>query len=200
MTPPRIISGKAGGIRLRSVPGSGTRPITDRVKEALFNIIGPEIEGASFLDLFAGTGSVGIEALSRGAAYVCFLDTSRQAISTIKENLRLTHLEQGTEVLHMDAFVFLRQPPTRRFDFIFIAPPQYKGLWEKALQALDLNPAWLSPHGIVIVQIDPKEYRPLEQLTNLEEVEQRHYGSTKLVFYRYKSADGIGNSPPSGEG
>lgn len=200
MTPPRIISGKAGGIRLRSVPGSGTRPITDRVKEALFNIIGPKIEGASFLDLFAGTGSVGIEALSRGAAYVCFLDTSRQAISTIKENLRLTHLEQGAEVLHMDAFAFLRQSPTRNFDFIFIAPPQYKGLWEKSLQTLDLNPAWLSPHGTVIVQIDPKEYKPLERLTNLEEVEQRHYGSTRLVFYRSKSAGEIGNPIPAGEG
>lgn len=187
MAPPRIISGKAGGIRLRSVPGSGTRPITDRVKEALFNIIGPEIEGASFLDLFAGTGSVGIEALSRGASYVCFLDTSRQAIATIRENLRLTHLEQGAEVLHMDAFVFLKRSPTRAFDFIFIAPPQYKGLWEKALQTLDSNPAWLSPDGTVIVQIDPNEYKPLEQLTHLEKIEQRHYGSTELVFYRCKT-------------
>ncbi|MGB9896710.1 16S rRNA (guanine(966)-N(2))-methyltransferase RsmD [Thermanaerothrix sp.] len=185
MTPPRIIGGKSGGIRLRSVPGSGTRPITDRVKEALFNILGPEIEGSTFLDLFAGTGSVGLEALSRGASYVCFIDASRQAISTIKENLRLTHLEQGAEILHMDAFVFLRRPPTRAFDFIFVAPPQYKGLWEKALAVLDANPTWLSPTGTIIVQIDPNEYKPL-LLQHFAEEDRRRYGSTQLIFYRCK--------------
>ena len=185
MTPPRIIGGKSGGIRLRSVPGSGTRPITDRVKEALFNILGPEIEGSTFLDLFAGTGSVGLEALSRGASYVCFIDASRQAISTIKENLRLTHLEQGAEILHMDAFAFLRRPPTRAFDFIFVAPPQYKGLWEKALAVLDQNPTWLSPTGTIIVQIDPNEYKPL-LLQHFAEEDRRHYGSTQLIFYRCK--------------
>ncbi|MDT8897235.1 16S rRNA (guanine(966)-N(2))-methyltransferase RsmD [Thermanaerothrix sp. 4228-RoL] len=185
MTPPRIIGGKSGGIRLRSVPGSGTRPITDRVKEALFNILGPEIEGSTFLDLFAGTGSVGLEALSRGASYVCFIDASRQAISTIKENLRLTHLEQGAEILHMDAFAFLRHPPTRTFDFIFVAPPQYKGLWEKALAVLDANPTWLSPTGTIIVQIDPNEYKPL-LLQHFAEEDRRRYGSTQLIFYRCK--------------
>ena len=83
----RVISGKARGRRLRTVPGDTTRPITDRAKESLFNILGPDIQGASVLDMFAGTGSVGIEALSRGAARVRFIDQQRQAIDTIRLNL-----------------------------------------------------------------------------------------------------------------
>jgi len=186
MTSPRIIGGKAGGIRLHSVPGKGTRPITDRVKEALFNILGIEIEGAALLDLFAGTGSVGIEALSRGAAFVRFIDTSHHAIKVIRENLQLTRLSQGAEVIHGDAFAILRRPPDKHFDFIFIAPPQYRGLWKKALLTLDENPGWLASDGVVIVQIDPNEYENLENLRHFQEVEQRRYGSTLLIFYHPK--------------
>jgi 16S rRNA (guanine966-N2)-methyltransferase len=186
MTSPRIIGGKAGGIRLRSVPGKGTRPITDRVKEALFNILGIEIEGAAFLDLFAGTGSVGIEALSRGAEFVRFIDTSYHAVKVIRENLHLTGLLQGAEVIHGDAFAILRRPPDKRFDFIFIAPPQYHGLWKKALLVLDENPGWLAGNGVIIVQIDPNEYENIENLHHFQEVEQRRYGSTLLIFYHPK--------------
>jgi 16S rRNA (guanine(966)-N(2))-methyltransferase RsmD len=152
------------------------------VKEALFNILGGDIQGASLLDLFAGTGSVGIEALSRGAAYVRFLDVDRSAIQTIRENLRHTDLEGAAEVIKEDAFRLLERAADRAFDYVYIAPPQYKGLWEKAVLGLDAHPDWLSPDAWVIVQIHPKEYRPLS-LRHLVEFDQRKYGSTLLVFY-----------------
>lgn len=183
----RIIGGKAGGRRIRSVPGETTRPITDKVKEALFNIIGPDIQGASLLDLFAGSGSVGIEALSRGAAYVCFVERSRQPLNIIHENLKTTGLEDGSIVVHADAFALFDRPPICRFDYIYIAPPQYKNLWKKALQVLDNHMQWLSEDAWVIVQIHPLEYAsigPDLSILNLVEFDQRHYGSTRLVFYR----------------
>src|SRR4030042_3495437 len=99
----RIIGGKARGRRIRSVSGETTRPITDKVKEALFNIIGPDIQGASVLDLFAGTGSVGIEALRRGAKYVRFVDLNWQPIATIRANLKNTDLQYEAEVINSNA-------------------------------------------------------------------------------------------------
>jgi len=188
MTGLRVISGKAGGLRLKSVPGDTTRPITDRVKEALFNIIGPDLnegEGATFLDLFAGTGAVGIEALSRGAKFVRFIDRNRQAVATIHTNLTHTGLGSYAEVLRMDAFVQLEQPADRVFDYIYIAPPQYQGLWNRALLTLDDHPSWLSQDAWVIVQIHPIEYEEIS-LSNLSEFDQRRYGSTILIFYERK--------------
>jgi 16S rRNA (guanine966-N2)-methyltransferase len=186
----RIIGGKARGRRLRSVPGDTTRPITDRTKESLFNIIGGDIQGAAFLDLFGGTGSVGIEALSRGAASVRFLDRSQQAVKTIRENLESTglgSLDSGgrAEVLRMDAFSLLERPPDQRFDYVYIAPPQYKEMWKRALLKLDNRLGWLSEDGWVIVQIHPVEYETLA-LTYLQEFDQRKYGSTILAFFRLK--------------
>ncbi|MDR3574756.1 MAG: 16S rRNA (guanine(966)-N(2))-methyltransferase RsmD [Anaerolineaceae bacterium] len=186
MSNPRIIAGKARGFKLQSVPGTITRPITDRVKEALFNILGADLEDASFLDLFGGTGSVGIEALSRGAGFVRFLDVHREAINTIKNNLAKTHLEGHAEVLHQDAFAFLKQPADRKFQYIFIAPPQYKELWLKALQSLDDNPTWISEDAWVIVQIDPVEYQE-QEYQHFREFDRRRYGSTLLLFYEPKS-------------
>jgi 16S rRNA (guanine966-N2)-methyltransferase len=179
---PRIIAGTARGIRLQGVPGEITRPITDRVKEALFNILGADINGASVLDLFAGTGSVGIEALSRGANHVHFNDIHRQAIATLQTNLKRTRLEAKAEISQMDAMALLKKNPDRRFEYIYIAPPQYKGLWVEAVSVLDLNPFWLSEDAWVIVQIDPIEYEPLS-LKHITEFEKRKYGSTLLVFY-----------------
>ena len=156
-----MIAGSAKGKKLRFVPGDSTRPITDRVKESLFGILGPDIQGAIFLDLFAGTGSVGIEALSRGATFVRFLDNNHRAIKTIKANLQSTGLAAGSEVSQMDAFTLLARPPERRYDYIYIAPPQYKEMWSRALQALDSNPTLLSEDAWVIAQIDPVEYQNL---------------------------------------
>ncbi len=185
MSTPRIIAGKARGIRLQDVPGEITRPITDRVKEALFNIIGPDILDATLLDLFGGTGSVGIEALSRGAAFVQFVDLNRPAVDTIRKNLALTHLSQNADVIQRDAFLFLAAPPARAFDYIFIAPPQYKKMWIKSLQTLDQNPGWLAEDGWIIVQIDPVEDESIT-LQHWEEFDRRRYGTTLLLFYSSK--------------
>lgn len=182
----RVIGGTAKGHSLQLVPGSGTRPIGDRVKEALFNILGPAVLGASWLDLFAGTGSVGIEALSRGAVRVVFLENDRLAVRTIRENLKKTRLEEGARVLHADAFSYLQSQSGDRFEYVFVAPPQYEGLWVKALEVIDARPEILQPDGWVIVQIDPLEQADLE-LENLLRFDERTYGNTKLLFYEFSS-------------
>jgi len=179
---PRIIAGKARGMRLQDVPGDITRPITDRVKEALFNILGNDVPDCTFLDCFGGTGSVGIEALSRGASFVRLVDLNRPAIRIIQANLEHTHLGANAQVIQADTFHYLKQTPDRAFDYIFIAPPQYREFWGQTLQLVDDQPGWLAPQGWVIVQIDPVEYQKLP-LHNLREFNQRRYGSTLLVFY-----------------
>lgn len=184
----RVIAGQAKGRKLKMVPGSGTRPITDRVKENLFNLIQWEVPGSSILDLFAGTGSVGIEALSRGAAKAVFLDTARAAVTTIHANLRHCQLDGRAQVLRTDALLFLANAPKERFDLIYIAPPQYAGLWAKALLAVDARPGWLSEDGLAITQTHPKEYQEL-QLASLELVDQRTYGSTMLCLYALREPD-----------
>jgi 16S rRNA (guanine966-N2)-methyltransferase len=183
----RIIGGSARGRRLASVPGDTTRPITDRTKESLFNIIGADIQGSSIFDLFAGTGSVGLEALSRGAAFARFVDKAPAAIKTIYANLDQTGLGKvGTggqaEVMRMDAFSLLESKPDRTFEYIYIAPPQYKEMWKRALLSLDSNPAWLSSDAWVIVQIHPVEEAPVT-LQHLQEFDRRKYGSTVLIFF-----------------
>lgn len=180
---PRIIAGKARGIRLYDVPGEITRPITDRVKEALFNILGADIFDAAFLDLFGGTGSVGIEALSRGAKFARIIDIHRPAINTIQKNLKITRLEANAEVIQSDAFVYLKQRPDRQFEYIYIAPPQYKELWLRALEIIDQNPGWLTTDAWIIAQIDPVE-KKATRFVHLEEFDQRRYGSTLLMFYQ----------------
>lgn len=181
-----MIGGEAKGRRLERVPGRGTRPITDRVKEALFNILGPVVVGSSFLDLFAGTGSVGIEALSRGAAHSVMIDESAEAVRTIEKNLERTDLGERATVLHVDAFAFLETVPEWKFDFVYVAPPQYQGLWEEALQKLEGSPDVLNPDAWVIAQLDPNEYRDLA-LEGLTKFDERTYGSTRLVFYEFSS-------------
>lgn len=182
----RVISGKAKGRKLASVPGDSTRPITDRVKESLFNILGSDIQQATFLDLFAGTGSVGIEALSRDAKFVLFIDRNRKAVKTVHANLALTQLAQHAQVLQGDAFSFLEGPQNQQFDYIYIAPPQYKGLWLRALEVLDARPEWLSPDGWVIVQLHPRELAEFN-LGYLIEFDRRAYGSTVLLFFERKA-------------
>jgi 16S rRNA (guanine966-N2)-methyltransferase len=182
----RVISGTAKGRRLKMVPGQGTRPVTDRVKESLFNIIGPLIVDAAFLDLFAGTGSVGVEALSRGAARAVFLDTSAAAIGTIKYNLRLTGLQSAASVIRVDAFEYLRRGGVGPFDFVYVAPPQYQGLWSAAVRLLDMASAPLNPDAWVIAQLDPNEEEQLD-LDRLRLSDRRKYGSTLLLFYEASS-------------
>lgn len=181
----RVIAGKAKGRKLKSVPGDTTRPITDRVKEALFNIIAGDVVDSNWWDLFAGTGAVGIEALSRGASFVRFSDANRVPIDTIKFNVEHCGFKSQAEIRRADAFSYLSATPDRQFEYIYIAPPQYQDMWAKALELVDENPGWLTEDAWVIAQIAPKEYKSLA-LENLEEFEQRKYGSTLLVFYERK--------------
>ena len=181
----RVISGTAKGRKLKDVPGDTTRPVTDLVKEALFNILAGDVLDSVWWDIFGGTGAVGIEALSRGAAFVRFSELNRLPVETIKANLETTGFTLQAEIRRGDAFAMLSAAPDRVFDYVYIAPPQYKEMWSKALALLDANPGWLNDEPEVIVQIHPREYLELE-LKNLIEFEQRKYGSTLLVFYERK--------------
>lgn len=178
----RVISGTAKGRKLRSVPGDTTRPIMDRVKESLFNILAGDVLDSNWWDLFAGTGAIGIEALSRGAAFVKFTDLNRAPIETIRENVEHCKFTDKAEIKRGDAFTMLAGRADQAFEYIYIAPPQYKKMWSEALKLVDDNMEWLSDDGTVVVQIDPVEYEEVD-LRNLVEGEQRKYGSTLLIFY-----------------
>jgi 16S rRNA (guanine966-N2)-methyltransferase len=181
-----VVSGTAKGRRLKDVPGDTTRPITDMVKQALFNILAGDVQDSNWWDLFGGTGAVGIEALSRGASFVRFSELNRIPIEIIKSNLETTQFTAQAEIRRGDAFTMVEAPADRPFDYIYIAPPQYKEMWSKALLAVDANPSWLNPEGAwVIVQIHPREYHDLA-LQNLVRFDERKYGSTLLVFYEMK--------------
>jgi 16S rRNA (guanine966-N2)-methyltransferase len=179
----RVIAGKAKGRRLKSVPGGGTRPVTDRAKSALFSIIGTDIVGCRFLDLFGGTGQVGIEALSRGAEEAVFVERAKAALRTIYQNLAHTRLETGAKVVRADVFDFISVSPGEEgFDYVYVAPPQYRGMWVKTLRVLDANPDWVAADGWVVAQIHPREYEVLT-LEHLVLFDQRTYGSVMLCFY-----------------
>jgi 16S rRNA (guanine(966)-N(2))-methyltransferase RsmD len=181
----RVISGKAKGRKLKAVPGDTTRPITDRTKESLFNILASDVLESNWWDVFGGTGAVGIEALSRGAAFVRFSDLNRAPVETIKFNVEHCGFKSQAEIRRADSFSYLSAAPDKKFEYIYIAPPQYQEMWAKALELLDENIEWLSDDGWAIAQIDPKEYKELA-LENLEEFDQRKYGTTLLVFYQRK--------------
>lgn len=188
-----VVTGSAKGRKLKGPKTPGTRPIINRVKTALFDILSWRVEDARFLDLFAGTGSVGIEALSRGAASATFIELNPQVVKLIRENLLITSLSERAEVLHMDSFKFLQahaaqgisHPPTRQYDMIYVAPPQYQEMAARALGMLDSSPL-LAEDGLVIVQIHPKE-RPgvaAVPLKRLVQTDERRYGSTLLLFFK----------------
>ena len=189
----RVVTGEAKGRKLKAPKTAGTRPIIDRVKTALFDILSTRVDDARFLDLFAGTGSVGIEALSRGAASATFIELNYSVLKVVRENLKITGLGDRAETLHVDAFKFLQSYTSnnrssgsqeREYDIIYVAPPQYHEMAARALQVLDT--ARLVPNtGLVIVQIHPKE-RPAVAavpLTRLVLTGERKYGSTLLMFY-----------------
>jgi 16S rRNA (guanine966-N2)-methyltransferase len=181
----RVISGSAKGRILKSIPGDMTRPITDRVKESLFDIINADVIDSTWWDTFGGTGAVGIEALSRGAAFCRFTDLNRAPIDTIKLNLTATRLASRAEAKRADALSLLASPPDRAFHYVYIAPPQYHEMWLQALTKLDTNLKWLENDSWAIAQIHPREYQRLD-LNGLAEFDQRKYGSTLLVFYERK--------------
>jgi len=194
----RVVAGSARGKKLLVVPGHGTRPILDRVKTSLFDVLRPRLPGMTMLDLFAGSGSVGIEALSQGAEHCTFLDLAPKAVATIKKNLEITGFSDRAEVRQGNALAYLKATD-RSFDLIYVAPPQYKDLWVAAMQQIAGRPELLGgaagesaedrASGLVIAQIDPREYRSLD-LGTLRETRQTRYGNTLLVFFE---PDGVPN-------
>lgn len=180
----RVVSGQAKGRRLKSPRTAGTRPILDRVKTALFDILSTRVEDARFLDLFAGTGGVGIEALSRGAASATFIEMNASVLKLVRENLQITSLAERAETLHIDAFKFLQVYAGEKYDIVYVAPPQYKGMAARALGLLDSSPL-VADTGLVIVQIFPKERDVVAAvaLSRLALTDERRYGSTLLMFY-----------------
>ena len=136
----RVIAGSAKSLPLRTVRGSSTRPTTDRIKETLFNIIAPRISGCRFLDLFSGSGGIGIEALSRGAEMAVFVETDRAALQVIRQNLQFTRLADRARVLGMEAVrAVLSMNGEAPFDVIFMDPPYEHDLERKILEALAEN-------------------------------------------------------------
>ena len=198
----RVVSGTAKGRTLLVVPGHGTRPILDRVKTALFDILRPRIPGMAMLDLFAGSGSVGIEALSQGDSSCTFTDLAHAAVTTIKKNLAHTGLADQAVVRRVDALKFLNSTD-QQYDLIYVAPPQYKNLWVDAMRRIADRPALLrrpsadsdgnEEPGLVIVQIDPKEYVKLD-LGELRETRQNRFGNTLLIFYQVSGGPAIESS------
>ena len=186
----RIVGGEARGRRLKGPKTAGTRPVIDRVKTALFDILSERIVNAEVLDLFGGTGAIGLEALSRGAAHATFVEINHQMAGILRENAKATGLADRAEVIRGDAFHFLETAAAqgRRYDIVYIAPPQYHQLAAKALALVERLPL-TQPGGLAIVQIFPKERADLDQmpLRKLHQIDERRYGSTLLLFYEDQS-------------
>jgi 16S rRNA (guanine(966)-N(2))-methyltransferase RsmD len=195
--PLRVVTGEAKGRKLKTLKTmTGTRPIMDRVKTALFDILANEVRGSRFLDLFAGTGGVGIEALSRGAAHTTFIEMDRKIMQLVRDNLQITKLADRADTLQADAFKFLEQAASsfaRRapYDIVYVAPPQYHEMAARALSLLDSSPL-VPDTGLVIVQVDPKERASVVSVscTRLHLVRERRYGNTLLMFYRGPAVTG----------
>lgn len=133
----RIIAGKAKSLPLKTIEGTDTRPTTDRIKETLFNMINLELPGAFFLDLFAGSGGIGLEAISRGAKGAVFVEQNRKAAACIQENIQFTKFQKESTVLCMDVFAALRNMESReQFDVVFMDPPYDKMLEKQVLEYL----------------------------------------------------------------
>jgi len=177
----RVITGKARGRKLATPANNDIRPTTDNVKESIFNIIQFDIEGRRVLDLFAGTGQLGIECLSRGAESAVFIDQSRESVKLVKDNLKTCGLE-GT-VLQMDAVSFLNG--CGKFDLIFIDPPYDSPLYEKVLETVNLVDI-LSDGGIIICEASRDRQLP-ELQEPYRKVREYVYGKVKLCKYTKES-------------
>ncbi|MDR0272853.1 MAG: 16S rRNA (guanine(966)-N(2))-methyltransferase RsmD [Clostridiales bacterium] len=176
----RVISGKARRTTLVSPTGLNTRPTADRAKEGLFNILSEEISGAKFLDIFCGSGAIGIEALSRGASEVIFADNAAPAIKAVKENLQKTKLT--AEILEMTAekAIELLTAQNRKFDIIFLDPPYGSEILTQTIKKL---PPLLSENGKIIAETETEI-----SIEGLQLTEIRAYGRTKFLFYKTGAA------------
>lgn len=182
----RVISGTARGRRLKELPGMDTRPTTDKVKESLFNIVQFDIEGRSVLDLFGGTGQLGIEALSRGAANCTFVDQSRQAAAVIKENVQATGFTDRARIQQGDATAFLAGC-REKYGLIFLDPPYHTQLLETCIFAVAKFDI-LAEHGIMVCESADSAVLP-ELAAPYEKGREYRYGKIKLtVYHRQGSA------------
>lgn len=181
----RVITGDFKGRRLEAVPGKKTRPTSDKIKEAVFQIMGPFFDGGTCLDLFAGSGSLGIEALSRGIDYTVFIDRQRAAIQTIERNIETLNISGQSEVSRMDAFRALRITAKNggNFDLILIDPPYEQVDYLKLItEIMKLN--LLAKNGFIYCEHSPSEELP-RSIDNLALIKQVNYGhTTGVTIYR----------------
>lgn len=174
----RVITGSAKGRKLEQLTGNDVRPTTERVKEAVFSIIQFNIEGRRFLDLFAGSGQMGIEALSRGAVRAVFTDESRDSIEIVKRNLKTTKLEECARVYRTDSIGYLKSC-RETFDLAFIDPPYGTGLLQQALENIERV---MSKGGIVICESPAAEELP-ESLGEFVKLREYRHGKIKITTY-----------------
>jgi len=176
----RVIGGSAKGQRLTSLPGENTRPTMDRVKESMFNMIQMHLYDAAVLDLFAGSGGLGIESLSRGAKECCFVDEHRESMQVIKENLAKTKLSSYSTTLLTDFSRALESlhREGKSFDLIFLDPPYGKGLVEEALTII-VKEKLLAPEGLIIIEQDKKESLEIQE-DHYSLWKEKKYGNTMV--------------------
>lgn len=179
----RIIAGDARGRRIISPEGKDTRPTSDRVKESLFNILGTRVPSSKVLDLFAGTGNLGLEALSRGAESCIFIDNNSNSIRVIHENIRLLKYEDLCEVYNNDVISAIRILNRRdiKFDIIFADPPYHKNILPDVLKELSDNDV-IKIGGVVVTEHDKKDVLP-QSIKDLSIYKSSIYGDTVLSFY-----------------
>ena len=178
----RIISGKARGTKLYTLEGMNTRPTLDRVKESIFNIIQNEIEGAKVLDLFAGSGAIGLECLSRGAEKAILCDKSKEAIAIIQKNIEKTHMQEKVQTFNVDFETCLEKIKNQKFDIIYIDPPYATDYISKSLKKIiDYN--IVNKESLIIIETDD-EQRIEKEIENIEVkiVDKRKYGRATIIF------------------
>ncbi len=180
----KIIAGTAKGKKLIPVPGDSTRPMLGRVKATIFDILRPNLEKTQVLDLFAGTGSLGLEALSQGAKHCVFIDLNKNAYKTLQKNIKFSALDKKSEIRNTDAFSYLRNTK-KTFDLIFLDPPYFGTLWIEALQKIAAKPELLSENAKVMCRVHPSEYEKLELVT-LHEFRSKKMGNSYVMFFERK--------------
>lgn len=176
----RIIAGEARGRKLKSIKSKNTRPTLDRVKEAIFNMIGPDIFGISGLDLFAGFGNLGLEAISRGADRIIFVENYFKNVKIIKENIILCGFTDRAEVVNEDVFSFL-QRIKKEFGLILMDPPYNKGLVKKSLSLIEEYNV-IAPEGIVVAEHKASESIDDDTLSLLKIIKNKKYGDTGVTI------------------
>ena len=184
----RIISGKARGTKLYTLEGMNTRPTLDRVKESIFNIIQNEIDGAKVLDLFAGSGAIGLEFLSRGAKEAVLCDKSKDSIEVIRKNINKIHMEEKTKVFNTDFETCLEKIKNQQFDIIYLDPPYATNYIVKSLKKI-IEFGIITKDSTIIIETDD-EKRILKEIENLEIeiVDKRKYGRATIIFLKIENA------------